>query len=82
MLLIHIIIAIASLIYSGYVFLKPSKRGVNIAYGLVAATITTGTYLVVLMPSHMVSACISGLIYLALVSVGIIFANRKLARAK
>jgi hypothetical protein len=80
MLLVHILIAISSLIYSGYVFFKPSKKKINIAYALVAATIATGTYLVVLMPSHMVSACISGLVYLAAVSVGIVFANKKLAR--
>ena len=82
MLLLHIIIAVSSLIYAGYVYFKPSRKGINISYALIAATIATGTYLIILAPAHMVSACISGLIYLAFVSVGIVFANRKLAEAK
>lgn len=78
-LILHIIIALSSIVYTGYVLLKPTKRKINFSYSLVAATITTGTYLVILMPSHMVSACMSGLIYLAFVSVGLIFANKRLA---
>jgi len=77
-LLFHIVVALTSLAYSGYLFFKPSKSGLNIAYALVAATLASGTYLVV-GSGHLVSACVSGLVYLAFVLPAIVAARNKLA---
>jgi hypothetical protein len=79
MLLIHIIIALSSIGYTGLVFLKPSNNKFYIAYSFVAATLATGTYLVIASPAHMVSACITGIIYLAFVTAGLVSAHKKLA---
>jgi hypothetical protein len=80
MLLIHIAIAISSIGFTGFSFLHPSKRKLLFSYLWVAATIATGSYLVVIKPSHMVSACITGLVYLGFVMSGIIATHVKLAR--
>jgi hypothetical protein len=80
MLIPHIIIALSSIGFTGYVFLRPSKNKLYASYILVAATIATGTYLVMLMPSHMVSSCITGLIYLGVVMSGVLATRHKLEK--
>lgn len=79
LLIIHIIIAVSSLVFTGYLFLKPSSLKLHISYILVGLTILSGTILVIIMPAHMVSACFAGLIYLGLVSIGLASARHKLA---
>jgi hypothetical protein len=79
MLLLHIIIALASIVYTGYVFLSPSQAKLRNSYLLVAGTLASGTYLVVIKPSHLLPACLSGLAYLGVVSIGIVAARMKLA---
>lgn len=78
-LILHILIALTSLIYSGYVFFSPSKNKIRVSYGLVAATLISGTYLVVSTHSPILSSCVSGLVYLAIVLSGILAAHRKLS---
>jgi hypothetical protein len=80
MLIIHISIALVSLIWTTILYVKPSQAKKLGAYGLVAGTITSGTLLVVSTGSNILQSCVSGLVYLAVVSVGITLASRKLAR--
>ncbi len=82
MLLFHIAIALSSLVASTVLFLSPTKTKLNLTYALVGTTLFTGFYLVWTSPAHIVSACISGLIYLGLVSIGIISARTKLQTKK
>lgn len=82
MLIIHIIIALTSILYTGFVFLNPSKYKFYISYGFVAATLATGTYLVIMMPSHLVSACFTGIVYLSFVTAGLVAAHKKLAASE
>ncbi len=77
---LHVIIALASTVYTTYVYLFPSKSKLNLAYSLVALTIASGTYLVLTKPSQLISACITGLIYLGLVLPTIVSTRSKLAR--
>lgn len=79
-LLLHIIIAILSIGFSGYVFLHPSKQKLLASYLWVAATIITGSYLVIMKPSHLVSACLTGLVYLGFVMSGIVMTHVKLSK--
>lgn len=79
LVLIHVLIALTSLAYTGYLVFNPSKRGVHVSYGLVAATIGSGTVLIVTTKGHMLEACMMGLFYLGLVTFGIISVQRKLA---
>lgn len=82
MLIFHILIALSSIFYTGFAYVFPSKKKINISYALILSTIATGTYLIVLNQSHMISACITGIIYLGVVSVGILFARKKLLLQK
>lgn len=79
LIILHILIAFSSLVFTGYMFLQPSAKKLHISYSLVGLTVLTGTILVITMPSHMVSACFAGLTYLGLVSVGIVSTRHKLA---
>jgi hypothetical protein len=79
-LIIHLIIAFSSLIFSGYVFFVPSRTKLHISYAFVAATLASGTYLVVSTHSPLLSSCMSGLTYLAVVMSGQYAAYRKLSR--
>jgi len=78
-LITHILIALSSLIYSGFTYMSPTKTKLYASMSLVALTLGSGTYLVVSTHSPLVSSCITGLVYLGIVSIGIYFAATKLA---
>lgn len=82
MLIAHITIALASLAYTAYVYFSPSQNKLRATYAFVAATIGTGTWLVMANPAHMVQSCIMGLAYLGIMFFGIAMAHNKLATAK
>lgn len=75
----HVVIAISSILYTGYVYLSPSRAKLRISYFLVALTLATGTYLVYVTQSPILQACISGLVYLGIEFFGIAMAQRKLS---
>jgi hypothetical protein len=79
LLILHITIAMASLVYTGFVFLLPSKSKIRASQVLIVLTLVSGTYLVISTKANIVSACISGLVYTAAIYVGIAAASRKLA---
>lgn len=79
LLLIHISIALLSIVVSGLTYARPSKRFFNASYLLVGGTLATGTALVLASPAHLGTACVSGLIYLALVGATIGAARLKFA---
>jgi hypothetical protein len=79
MILLHVIIALASIGMAGYNLLRPSKTRLRLNYLLIASTLASGTYLVVDAHAPMLQACVSGLVYLAIVSSGIIPAKIRLA---
>ena len=76
--LVHVIIALSSIVYTTNLNFRPTKRGFYAAYGLIAATITSGTYLVISTHSPLLSSCVTGLVYLGIVSVGMLSASRRL----
>jgi hypothetical protein len=79
-LLTHIIIALSSIAYTTYTFFFPSEVKLKVSYGFVAATVGSGTLLVISMPSHLVSACYSGLTYLSIMLVAIVGVHYRLAK--
>lgn len=79
-ILIHVIIALTSLAFSGLAYFMPSKLKLRVSYGLIAATLISGTYLVVTLNSPLLSACVSGLIYLTVVVTATVAAQRRLAQ--
>jgi hypothetical protein len=80
MLLVHIIIALLSLVISGFTFLQPSKTKLNLSYFVVALTLVTGSYLVIFGHANLVKTCITGIIYLGFVTAGLVQAHKKIAK--
>ena len=78
--LLHVIIAVSSLIYTGYVYISPSKAKFYGVYGFIAATLISGAVLTYTAHAPLLSVCTSGLLYLGVVTVGIIASRKKLAK--
>lgn len=79
-LIIHIIIALSSIIYTTHVYFQPSRQKLYGSYVLIAATLGSGAYLVISTHSSLLSSCVSGLVYLGIALSGTFFAYRKLAK--
>jgi hypothetical protein len=78
-LLIHIIIAISSVVYTTILLIWPTQTKLWTSYTLVAATLASGTYLTIISPVNMLRTCTTGLVYVVIVTAGIYIARRKLA---
>jgi len=81
-LITHVTIALSSILFSTYLFFRPSKAKFYISYVLVGSTLLSGTYLVIAARSRLLPACISGCIYLGVVTVGIASARYKFAKSE
>lgn len=68
-LLVHIIIAVLSLVVASIVFFVPSIKRVAVSYGFIIATVASGTALLILNPSNILHTCLSGLGYLTVVTM-------------
>jgi hypothetical protein len=79
MLLLHLGIALSSIVSTGYVFFSPTLTKLRASYFLVLLTIASGTYLVISTHSPMLQSCITGLVYLGLMVCAIVFAHHRLA---
>lgn len=79
MLVLHIIIAMASLVWATIAYVRPSGNKLRISYAFTGATLATGTLLVVMDHSVLVQACTSGLAYLAISLSATALTHRKLA---
>jgi hypothetical protein len=82
LLISHIIIALGSILATSITYMTPSPAMLRLSYAMIASTLLSGTLLVVTSPVHMLQVCISGLTYVALVTVGVLAARRKLALQK
>lgn len=81
-LLIHIIVALASLVVSLLAFFNPSQAKLKSSYILIASTVASGSLLLILSPGHILECCIVGLAYSVFTIAITISTNRKLATAK
>lgn len=81
-LLTHILIALASLVSTAYAYASPSRAKLRASYGLMALTLTSGTYLVISTGAPLAQSCITGIVYVGVMSIAIIAARRRLAVEK
>jgi hypothetical protein len=81
-LLAHIVIALTSLLVTAFAYIAPSVTKLRVSMVLLGLTVASGTYLVLSAGTHMVQACTTGLLYIGVVSYGIIAARQKLLSAK
>jgi len=77
-LILHIIIALTSCIYTIFLAFFPTKIKLNISYGLLALTVGSGTYLILTKPVHILTTCIEGLAFIGFVVSGIVIARKRL----
>lgn len=68
-ILLHVIIALISLVFASLTFFKPTIKRLAISYGFIVATVASGTVLIVSLSSGMLHSCLTGLFYLTVVSI-------------
>lgn len=79
-ILIHVIIAVSSISIATIGLFKPSTRLFSVSYGFILATLASGTLLLLSNPTHLQQSCISGLSYLAVVSVMTVASHLRIRR--
>lgn len=75
---IHVLIALTSILLAASVVLRPSMRLFIVHYSFVAATIATGSYLLVAYPAHLAQSCAVGLVYLGVATTLSVFGQLRL----
>lgn len=80
-ILFHAVAALVSIILTTLTFIHPTKNKLMASYVLAAFTLTTGTYLIVTTPSHLVQSCVMGITYFAIVTTVLFAARRKFAHS-
>ena len=80
LLVFHITVALTSVLLSSYSFFMPALNKLRITCGLVALTLISGTWLVLATHVPILSGCLSGLVYVGAVLVGLVPARHKLAK--
>lgn len=76
--LLHVLIALASMGIATYTFFRPSLKKLAVSYGFIIGTVASGTYLLITVPSHILESCLMGLFYLTVTSIATIAAHVKL----
>jgi hypothetical protein len=79
LIVLHVTIALLSLVQATSALFVPTRRKLHVSYGLLAGTLLSGTYLVIVSHASLLSACASGLLYTVVVLGLIAIANRRLA---
>jgi len=75
-LVLHVVIALASIGYTAYVFFAPTRNKLRVSQVLVVMTLASGTYLVLSTKVNLLRVCLMGLVYLGIVSWAIVSAQK------
>lgn len=81
LIVIHILIALASLLAATVLLFKPSKRLINFNKVAIISTLVSGTALVIDTKSGLIKACFTGLIYLAFAAGATYYSSQKLQKS-
>jgi phosphate starvation-inducible membrane PsiE len=81
-LLLHIILALASLFISTIALFSPSSLKLNLTYLLTIGTLLAAGGLVVVDHASMSRTCMTAFVYLAIVSVNVFILKQKLSTAE
>jgi hypothetical protein len=77
--LAHVLIAISSIIATSVLAIFPSRPKLYTSYSLIAATLGSGTYLVISTHQPILKSCITGLVYLGIVMFGLAVSHYRMA---
>lgn len=64
--LIHVLIALTSLVFTALTYIKPTKNKLTTSYVLVASTLMSGVYLVFANQANILRLCMSGLVFITI----------------
>lgn len=78
-ILLHVIIAFSSIASATRGYIRPTNKNQQISYALIALTFVSGFMLVWSEPAQMLRTCLSGIVYLAVVTAGVLLTRRKVA---
>ncbi len=78
-LVIHITVAVISVLTSFLTVLSPTRSKIRTTQFLTLATLASGVLLVIANPTTLGTSCISGILYLGLISTLFAISHRKLA---
>lgn len=78
-LILHIAIALSSVAFTTYLWVRPSEAKLKGSYALIVMTLVSGTYLVINSGTNMIRACTTGLLYVSATSLAVAAVRRKLA---
>lgn len=79
MIILHVLLAVASLVLSSINFFNPGAKKSIGSYGLATATVASGILLIVVNHASIVRTCLTGVIFFAVVIAMNQVASRKLA---
>jgi hypothetical membrane protein len=79
MLLLHVMVALIGIFLSGFGAVFPSRKRLHATYAFIAFTLASGSFLVISTHSAILSACMTGLGYLAVTLSGAFITHRRLA---
>ena len=82
LVVLHVILALSSVAYSSFLLIAPSKTRFYATYGLVGGTLATGTYLTISTHTPILKACLTGLVYISVIVVLVVAAQRRFAATK
>ena len=80
--LLHVSIALLSVGFTTLTAVRPSLAKLRASYGLIGATLASGTYLVVSTHSPLLSSCVTGLVYITAMTAGILVTHTRLAKTQ
>lgn len=78
--LLHVLIALASIGLASYTFFSPSTKKLIVSYGMMIATVASGTYLLLALQADILRTCLSGLLYLTVTLIVTIATHVKVRR--
>lgn len=78
--ILHVLIALASIVFVTAVYSKPTIKKLYTSYGLVVLTVLSGVYMTVSSPALMLRSCVAGIAYISVVSLVIVAMRAKVLR--
>ncbi len=81
LLVVHVVVAVTGLIVASAAFAHPSLAKIKASYGLLVGTLLSGSLLIFAANASILRTCMSGLLYTAVMYIGIAAAKSKLAKS-
>jgi len=81
MIILHVFLAVASLVLSTINFISPGAKKSVVSYGLATGTLASGVVLIVVNNASVLRTCLTGLVFFGIVSIMNQAASRKLTKS-